>query len=83
MKKIFNLAIVVYFLLYDFIIFAQIGSGPADEDENGENGLEGGDPILAEPATAPINVRLWLLILLVIVYSFVIFKRRQLMKNYK
>lgn len=78
MKKIFNLAIVVYFLLYDFIIFAQIGSGPADEDENGADGLEGGDP-----PTAPINVRLWLLILLVIVYSFVIFKRRQLMKNYK
>lgn len=78
MKKLFNLAIVVYFLLYDFIIFAQIGSGPADEDENGADGLEGGDP-----QTAPINVRLWLLILLVIVYSFVIFKRRQLMKNYK
>ncbi|WP_396168552.1 hypothetical protein [Flavobacterium sp.] len=70
MKKLFKILILIYFLFTDFILFAQIGGGPGDEDDNGSTGLEGGDP----PA-APINVRLWIFIIIGIAYAFLLFKR--------
>jgi len=70
MKKTIKIAMLLHFLLADFILFAQIGSGPGDEDNNGSTGLEGGDP----PA-APINVRLWIFIILGIAYAYLAFKK--------
>lgn len=70
MKKTIKIAMLLYFLLADFILFAQIGSGPGDEDNNGGTGLEGGDP----PA-APINVRLWIFIIIGIAYAYLVFKK--------
>jgi hypothetical protein len=76
MKKIYKIAIAFYFLFLSFISFAQIGSGPGDEDNNGGNALEGGDPV-----ATTINSKLWILILLGILYTFFMVKRnRQLNK---
>jgi hypothetical protein len=74
MKKIFKIAAVSYFLFFDFVLFAQVG-GPGDDDDNGGNGLEGGDP-----QQAPINGKLSILILLGIVYSFILIKRNSKQK---
>jgi hypothetical protein len=69
MKKTLKIALLFYFLFADFMLFAQIG-GPGDEDNNGGDGLEGGDP----PAAA-INTKLWMLLLLALVYSYFKFKK--------
>jgi len=49
-----------------------IGSGPGDEDNNGNTSLEGGDPI-----ATTINSKLWILILLGILYTFFMIKRNR------
>jgi hypothetical protein len=72
MKKTYKIFIILYFLFFNFITFAQIGASPGDEDDNGGTALEGGDP----PA-ASINSKLWLLILLGIVYSFFLIERNR------
>jgi hypothetical protein len=72
MKRIIKTLLVFYFLISDFILFAQIGSGPGDEDNNGSTGLEGGDP----PA-ATINAKLWLLLLLALVYGITILRKKK------
>ena len=68
MKKIFNIALVAFFLLHDFRLFAQ-----GDEDDNGD--LEGNDP----PA-APINSKLLYLAIVGILFVFYTYKskRRQI-----
>ena len=76
MKKIIKIAIVVYLLFIDFAVFAQIGEGPGDEDDNGSTGLEGGDP-----PTAPINIRLWIFIIIGIAYAFLLFKKMNQIKR--
>jgi hypothetical protein len=76
MKKTYEIFIVLYFLFLNFITFAQIGAGPGDEDNNGGTALEGGDP----PATS-INSKLWILILLGIMYSFFLIERNRKRKN--
>jgi hypothetical protein len=53
-----------------------IGTGPGDEDNNGGTALEGGDP----PAT-PINSKLWMLIFLVVAYSFFLMERNRKIKK--
>ena len=50
-------------------MFAQ---NPGDEDNNGPDGLEGGDPPAAE-----INTKIWILLLLALVYSYYTFKKRK------
>lgn len=70
MKKTVKIAFVLYFLFSDFLLFAQLGGGPGDEDDNGSTGLEGGDP----PAS-PINVRLWIVVILGIIYAFLVLKK--------
>jgi hypothetical protein len=75
MGKTFKIAVVSYFLFFDFVLFAQVG-GPGDDDSNGGNGLEGGDP-----PQAPINGKLGILILFVIVYSFILIKRKSKQKT--
>ncbi|MFZ4105117.1 hypothetical protein [Flavobacterium sp.] len=72
MKRIIKTLLVFYFFTSDFILFAQIGSGPGDEDNNGSNGLEGGDP----PA-ATINAKLWLLLLLALFYGFTLLRKKK------
>lgn len=74
MKKTLKIAILFYFLLTDFILFAQ--AGPGDEDNNGGNGLEGGDP-----PTASINSKIWGLILIAIIYVCIMFKKRNRLNN--
>lgn len=76
MKKLFKISILIYFLFTDFILFAQTGGGPGDEDNNGDTGLEGGDP----PA-APINARFWIFVIIGVAYAFAIFKKINKMKN--
>ncbi|MFZ4106418.1 hypothetical protein [Flavobacterium sp.] len=78
MKKTTKIALVLYFLMTDFILFAQLGDGPGDEDNNGGTGLEGGDP----PA-APINVRLWIFIIIGIAYAYLVYKKLNRIKRYK
>lgn len=65
MKKIFNIALVAFFLLHDFRLFAQ-----GDEDDNGD--LEGNDP----PA-APINSKLLYLAIVGILFVFYTYKSRR------
>jgi hypothetical protein len=76
MKKIFKITILLCFLFADFISFAQLGGGPGDEDNNGIDGLEGGDPL-----AAVINGKLWIFIVLGIVYAFLVFKKLNEVKN--
>lgn len=78
MKKTIKIALVLYFLLTDFMLFAQLGGGPGDEDNNGNTGLEGGDP----PA-APINVRLWIFIIIGVAYAYLVFKKINRIKQPK
>ncbi len=80
MKRTFKILILFYFLFTNFILFAEINilnenpiiGGPGDEDNNGANGLEGGDP---DPVS--INSKLWILILLAIVYAYFAFKNKK------
>lgn len=58
-KKLFNLYLVSFFLLVDFVAFAQPG------DDDGSGGLEGDD---APPA--PINGKLLWLGIVAIIYAF-------------
>jgi hypothetical protein len=51
------------------MLFAQ----PGDDDTNGENGLEGGDP-----PVATINTKLWLVLIFAIGYAFREFKNRKI-----
>ena len=74
MKKTFKIAMLFYFLFADFVLFAQ--AGPGDEDNNGSTGLEGGDP----PA-APINAKIWSLILIAIIYFYIMVKKRNRLNN--
>ena len=43
MKKSYKIVIVIYFIFLNCISFAQIGTGPGDENNNGSNSLEGPD----------------------------------------
>lgn len=65
MKKIFNIALVAFFLLHDFRLFAQ-----GDEDDNGD--LEGDDT----PA-APINSKLLYLAIVGIAFAYYTYKSRK------
>lgn len=65
MKKIFNIALVAFFLLHDFKLFAQ-----GDDDDNSD--LEGNDP----PA-APINTKLLYLSIVGILFAFYVYKTRK------
>lgn len=60
MKNIFKLYLLTFFILSDFVVFAQPGS------DDGSGGLEGDDP----PA-APINSKLILLLILGLVFAFI------------
>jgi hypothetical protein len=80
MKRTFKILILFYFLFTNFILFAQmkildenpIIGGPGDEDNNGSDGLEGGDP-----DTVSINSKLWILIFLAIVYAYFAYKNKK------
>jgi len=61
MKNIFKLYLLTFFILSDFIAFAQT---PGSDD--GTGGLEGDDP----PA-APINSKLVILLVLGLVFAFI------------
>ena len=70
MKNVFRIYLLLFFLLSDFIAFAQPGSGGGDEnpDEPGDGGTE---PL-------PINSKLiWLALLGIL---FVYYKRNQMKK---
>ncbi len=69
MKNTYKILFLAYFLLTDFMLFAQ----PGDDDTNGENGLEGGDP-----PVATINTKLWLVLIFAIGYAFREFKNRKI-----
>lgn len=69
MKKIFNIALVAFFFLHDYQLFAQ------GDDENG-GGLEDNDP----PA-APINSKLIYLALIGIAFALYIYKSRRKQLN--
>jgi len=58
-NKLFNLYLITFFLLVDFVAFAQPG------DDDGSGGLEGDD---APPA--PINGKLVWLAIVAILYAF-------------
>lgn len=61
MKNLIKFGLFSFFLLSDFVMFAQ----PGDEDDNGGGGLEGNDP-----APAPINGKLVILLVLGLVFAF-------------
>jgi hypothetical protein len=61
MKNLIKFGLFSFFLLSDFVMFAQ----PGDEDDNGGGGLEGNDP-----APAPINSKLIILLVLGLVFAF-------------
>ncbi len=64
-NNIFKTYLLIFFLLVDFIAFAQPG------DDDGGGGLEGNDP----PPT-PINGKLIWLGILAIVFAFYTFQKR-------
>jgi hypothetical protein len=72
MKNTYKILFLLYFLLTDFMLFAQ----PGDDDTNGENGLEGGDPTVA-----PINTKLWLLLLFAIIFAYRQFTKKNSLKE--
>lgn len=78
MKKAYKIALLFYFLFLNFVVFAQMGAGPGDEDNTGSSNLEGGDL-----PTSPINSKLWILIILGILYSFFIINRNRQIKKIK
>ena len=53
MKKTYKIFIVFYYLFFNLISFAQIGSGPGDESNNGSSSLEGGDPVVVIIGSGP------------------------------
>jgi len=61
MNRFYKFCILSFVLLSDFVMFAQ----PGDEDDAGGGGLEGGDP-----APAPINTKLVILLVLGLVFAF-------------
>jgi len=63
-NKLFNLYLISFFLLVDFVAFAQPG------DDDGSGGLEGDD---APPA--PINGKLFWLGIVAILYAFYAIKK--------
>lgn len=65
-NNLFKIYIVAFFLLTDFILFAQPG------DDDGSGGLEGGD---APPA--PINGKLIWLGLAAVLFAFYSYKRNR------
>lgn len=71
MKNFFKICLFSFFLLYDFVMFAQPGD---DDDNGGGSGLEGTDP-----APAPINSKLIFLAIAGII--FVIYKYRAVTKK--
>ena len=66
LHRIFNFYIFTFLLLSDFIMFAQ----PGDDDNNGD--LEGGDP-----APAPINSKLILLLLAGVLFAIYTIRRNR------
>jgi hypothetical protein len=75
MKNLLKLILLISFLLCNFIAIAQ---GPGDDDGQGGNGLEGGDP---GPA-AQIDSQLMLLAVVGVCYAFY-FYRIQIKLNSK
>jgi hypothetical protein len=71
MKRTATTLFLIYFLFSDFILFSQTTGVPGDEDNNGSDGLEGGDP----PA-AILNSKLWLLVVLALVYGYKKFRKK-------
>lgn len=61
MSKFFKIALFSFVLFSDFVVYAQ---APGDEGE-GPGGVEGGDP-----APAPINGKLILLLILGLTFAF-------------
>lgn len=61
MKNLIKFGFLFFFLLSDFIMFAQ----PGDDDDNGGGGLEGVDP-----APAPINSKIIILLIVGLVFAF-------------
>lgn len=66
MKNLFRIYLLSFFLLSDFVLFAQ----PGDDDPGG--GLGGGDP-----APAPINSTLILLAIMGILFVFYTFRKNK------
>ena len=66
MKNIYKLYLLSFCLLSDFMVFAQ----PGDESNDPLTPLEGGDP-----APAPINSKLFILLVLGVAFAF--YKIRQ------
>jgi len=58
-NKLFNLYLITFFLLVDFVAFAQPG------DDDGSGGLEGDDT-----PPAPINGKLVWLVVVALIYAF-------------
>jgi hypothetical protein len=73
MKRTASTLFLIYFLFSNLILFSQ--SLPGDEDNNGPDGLEGGDP----PA-AILNSKLWILIFLALVYGCNLIKKKDSIK---
>jgi hypothetical protein len=65
-NNLFKIYILAFFLLTDFILFAQPG------DDDGGGGLEGNDP-----PPAPINGKLVWLGLAAVLFAFYSFKRKR------
>lgn len=61
MNRFYKFCLFSFFLLSDFVVFAQ----PGDEDGGGGGGLEGGDP-----APAPIDGKLIVLLLFGLIFAF-------------
>lgn len=68
MRNLYKFYLLTFFLLSDFVAFAQ----PGDDDGGGGGGLEGGDP---EPA--PINSKLILLAITGILFVMYTFRKNR------
>jgi hypothetical protein len=66
MKNIFKLYLLSFFLLSDFVMFAEVG------DDDGGGGIGGEDP-----APAPINSKLILLAIMGILFVFYTFRKNK------
>lgn len=66
MKNLFRLYLLSFFLLSDFVLFAQVG------DDDGGGGVENKDP-----APAPINSTLILLAIMGILFVFYTFRKNK------
>jgi hypothetical protein len=65
-NRLFNLYLISFFLLVDFVAFAQPG------DDDGSGGLEGNDP-----PPAPINGKLIWLGIVALLYAFYSIRRNR------